>query len=183
MNNSKGIKDDLSVEKLRIWLTFISSLRWPAVLLIFLVVFKSQLVGFATHVRDGETETSWSGFPKAPAGYISARIDALASEPDSRRRSEMAEEIHGVAAKLGSIHPRSLGIFITGAGGSYLWDENSYSGQKKFFDQLESSGLAKVRTSRINEDFHVYLKYTPKGIELLRSVGFKESELEGITEP
>jgi len=183
MHDSKGIKDDLSVEKLRMWLTFISSLRWPVVLLIFLFVFKSQLVGFTTHVRDGEPETSWSEFPKAPAGYISAKIDDLAKEPDSQRRSELAEEIHAVASKLGSIHPRTLGILITGAGGSYFWNENSYAGQKKYFDQLESSGLAKVRTSRINKDFHVYLKYTPKGIELLRSVGFKESELEGITEP
>lgn len=180
MTNSNEMKTEVSVEKLKAWLSFVSSFRWPAVLLIFLVVFKPQIAGLTNHIRPNGSAPVQFEFPQAAAGHISANINALVKESDPGRRSELAEKIQASATMLGSIHPRSLGIFITGAGGNYIWVGDLYFSKKEYFDQLEESGLVKVQKSRRNEDVYVSLKYTPGGIGLLKSIGFEQSELEGI---
>jgi hypothetical protein len=90
------------VELTKVWLTFISSLAWPAVTLAIAVLFRAQLRTILSRLRSGEIAGVKFSLVEA-AEAISTKADALVKEPDAAQRGRLAQEIKVIASSLGAI--------------------------------------------------------------------------------
>lgn len=158
---------------LEIKLSFISSLIWPATIIAVALLFRGQIRDLIQRLRSGELAGAKFDFHEAASGYIDSKLDELAQETDPMDRQEIAGEIKGVSAILGSIHPISLAIMIDAAEGTHAWIGSSYTGKKEYFDALEQKGLAVVHQDPHRDgDAEAYsISFTQTGRKLLESIG------------
>ncbi len=173
-------------EVIKAWLAFISSLIWPLVTIVIVLIFRSKIASLTERLRSGEVAGAKFSFNETASGFIQSRIDDLAQQSDPTLRAVLASEIKNVATILGSIHPISLAALINAAeSGGQLWTGPVYLPKKKYFDALEQSGLAKVDEKTMSNGLLVAeLHITDRGKELLRSVGMESgvNEAQHVTQ-
>lgn len=162
-----------NVELVKTWLSFLSSLAWPAAVLTIALLFRTQLRSLIQRLQSSEIAGARFNFNEAASGFIESRIDELAGQTDASQRAQLAGEIKGVAAVLGSIHPVSLAIMIDSAQGLHAWIGGSYTDKKQYFDDLERAGLATVHTEYSEEANAVEarISFTERGREVIEAIG------------
>lgn len=166
--------------QLEVWLTFIASLTWPIVVVVVIMLFRGQISELTGRVQTGEIAGAKFTFSEAAAGYIRASVDDLAREKNPERREKLAENIRNVADALGALHPRALGILITGTKGCNSWVADAYTSEKTYFQKLEELGLAKIIEKQRDGRLEASLKYSQKGKNLLISIGFSPKEIADV---
>jgi hypothetical protein len=166
--------------RLEIWLTFMASFAWPLSLVLLVLLFQGQITELTGRVRTGEFAGAKFTFAEAAAGYIRASVNDLAKEQNPQKREALAENIRSVADALGALHPRSLGILITGTKGCHVWVDDAYLSEKQYFKKIEEMGLVKVIERKRDNKLEAFLAYTKKGKELLVSIGFSRGEVADV---
>lgn len=166
--------------RLEVWLTFIASLMWPVGVVVVVMLFRGQISELTGRVQTGEFAGAKFTFSEAAAGYIRESVDDLAREQNPERREKLAENIQNVADALGALHPRSLGILITGTKGCHSWVDTAYTSENNYFQKLEDLGLARVIERQRDGKLDASLKYTQKGKDFLVSIGFSPKEIAEV---
>jgi len=162
-----------NVELVKAWLSFLSSLAWPAALLTIACIFRTQLRNLIQRLQSGEVAGAKFNFNEAASAFIQSKLDELADQNDPRRRARLAGEIKGVAAAISGIHPLSLGILINAAEGPHSWVSTAYTSKRVYFDELEQADLTHVRTQGDGDTLEASLETTPSGRNLLESIGMR----------
>ena len=79
-----------NIELVKAWLSFFSSLAWPAAFLIIAFVFRAQFRNLIQRLQSGEVAGAKFSFQEAASGYIESRIDELAGQNDPTQRAKLA---------------------------------------------------------------------------------------------
>ncbi len=165
---------------LKIWLDFIAGLAWPALVLALILVFRIQLRNLFIRLKSGEIAGAKFDFNEVAAGYIRSSIDELASASDPNDRADIAGRIKGLASVLGGVHPIAIGYLINAVGGpGHRWVDMS---NEQHFTELERLGLATIHRMTDDGKPAITLVFTPKGAELMKSIGFTAAEIEKANE-
>ena len=173
----KSKEPDHSVERLKAWLGFLGSFAWPVVILVLVLMFRSQLTELTKRIESGEIAGAKFSFQEAAAGYIQNSIGELAQESDPIRRESLANDIRSVASALGAVNPKSLGMMITASDSCHYWVDPAHD-KLINLQQIEKLGLAKLE-DRIRDGKAEYsIRFTDKGVHLLKSIGISQEDLD-----
>jgi hypothetical protein len=161
----------------------LGTLAWPVVVVYIVFSFKKEIDELLKRLKSAELVGAKITLNELGAGLIEDTIAEVVDQPDPKVRARLAEDIKKATVILGSIHPISLSILIQGV--EHLFDDSQpvnsftweyYIDKKKYFDELNKSGLAKIQDRHDDEGMSEVSVYpTEKGKDLLKTIGVNSS--------